>query len=84
MDKKILKLLICPHSGEKLFLMNEDSLEEINHEIKAGKVKSLSGVIEEEGLQQILCNKSKTYFYPVKNGIPLLDKTKAINIRKEK
>ena len=82
MDPKILKLLKCPHSGENLFLMSEDSLQKINDQIRIGKVKNLNEVIVEQELRQVLCNKSETYCYPVMDGIPLLDKTKAITISK--
>jgi uncharacterized protein YbaR (Trm112 family) len=84
MDPKILKLLKCPHSGENLLLMSEDSLEKINDQIRSGKVKNLNEVTIEQELRQALCNKSETYFYPVMDGIPLLDKTKAIIISKQR
>ena len=82
MDPKILKLLKCPHSGENLFLINEDSLQKMNDQIRTGKVKNLNEVLIEQELLQVLCNKSETYFYPIVDGIPLLDKTKAITISK--
>ena len=82
MDPKILKLLKCPHSGENLFLISEDSLQKMNDQIRTGKVKNLNEVLIEQELLQVLCNKSETYFYPIVDGIPLLDKTKAITISK--
>ena len=79
---KNIKTIKMSSFWRNLFLISEDSLQKMNDQIRTGKVKNLNEVLIEQELLQVLCNKSETYFYPIVDGIPLLDKTKAITISK--
>ena len=83
MNKEILLLLKCPESGETLSLMSEDALKNINDKINNGDIKTLTGLLVDEEVKEALMNKSETYFYPIIDGIPMLDRAQAVSLKNQ-
>lgn len=80
-DEKLLLLIQCPLSGQKLRLLPPDSVDRINAAIAAGQVRDQSDQRVEETLDQALANEKNEYLYPVRGGIPTLIADQAIGIQ---
>lgn len=80
-DEKLLLLIQCPLSGQKLRLLPPDSVARINAAIAAGQVRDQSDQRVEESLDQALANESNEYLYPVRGGIPTLVHDQAISMQ---
>ncbi len=80
LNPKLLKLLICPETGQPLLLADEYLLSELNLEIEQGKVCNLAGVKLNRPLEGGLVREDRQILYPILDGIPALLNDEAIKL----
>ncbi|MEK6270991.1 MAG: hypothetical protein N2B57_09565 [Planctomycetales bacterium] len=82
LDPELLKLLICPETGQSLILANDQLLSELNSDIQGGKVRNLAGVTLTQSLDGALIREDRQVLYPILDGIPALLSDEAIKLEK--
>jgi uncharacterized protein len=80
LNPELLKLLICPETGQPLILANEDLLSALNLEIEQGKVCNLAGIELNQPLEEGLVREDRQILYPILDGIPALLNDEAIKL----
>jgi uncharacterized protein YbaR (Trm112 family) len=80
LNPELLKLLICPETGQPLLLADEYLLSELNLEIEQGKVCNLAGVKLNRPLEGGLVREDRQILYPILDGIPALLNDEAIKL----
>ena len=81
MDPNLLNIICCPVTREKLSIVTSKQLELINSEIAKSTLKKLDGSIAEKPKSKALINATKTLLYPIKEDIPILLESEAIEIK---
>jgi len=67
----LVSMLVCPvEKGQKLALVTEDRLKELNRRIAAGGLKNRGGNVVEEPLEEGLLREDGKVIYAVRKGIP--------------
>ncbi|MDG2408566.1 MAG: hypothetical protein P8M53_06125 [Pirellulales bacterium] len=82
LDPELLKLLICPETGQSLILANDQLLSELNSDIQGGQVRNLAGVTLTQSLDGALIREDNQVLYPISDGIPALLSDEAIKLEK--
>lgn len=73
LDKELLDILACPETKKSLTLADENLVERINQQIKAGEVVTKMKIKVEEPIEAALLREGdNAYAYPVRNSIPVL------------
>ncbi|MDE0939815.1 MAG: hypothetical protein OSA43_07655 [Pirellulales bacterium] len=80
LNPELLKLLICPETGQSLILADEDLLSALNLEIEQGKVCNLAGIKLNQPLKEGLIREDRQILYPILDGIPALLNDEAIKL----
>ncbi|MGO8747744.1 MAG: hypothetical protein ACLQNE_17365 [Thermoguttaceae bacterium] len=72
LDPNLLKLLLCPESRTPLAEVDDATLAQLNHAIRAGTLKNKVGRKLESALDGGLIRKDGAVVYPILDGIPVL------------
>ena len=81
MDPNLLNIICCPVTRGKLSTATPEQLALINAEIANSTLKKLDGSIAEKPQSKALINATKTLLYPVKEDIPILLESEAVNVK---
>lgn len=79
-DPKLLAMLRCPIEGSELQTADPTLLRRVQHAIEQGMARDRLEQKVSEGVEGGLVNRSETWFYPVRNGIPTLVADEAIRL----
>lgn len=77
-DYKLLDILCCPETREKLKIADEALLSRLNQAVAAGSLKNAAGEKISETLTEALVNEEGSRAYIVREGIPVLLTDEAI------
>lgn len=77
-DSKLLDILCCPETREKLSMADDALLGLLNGAVSAGTLKNAAGEKISEPLAEVLVNAGGTRAYIVRDGIPVLLADEAI------
>ena len=80
LDPDLLKLLICPESGQSLALADEQTIAALNLKIQLGKIENLGGIMLTRPLDGGLIREDRQLLYPILDGIPALLNDEAIKL----
>ena len=80
MNEKILKLICCPSSKKQLKILDEESLNNLNHAISAGLIKNNQGKILKDKIEQALITEDYELAYIVRDDIPVLLENESIKM----
>jgi len=80
MDKRLLSFLRCPVTQKGLSQAKNDTLQDINAAIAAGKLSNRDGRILAEPLSEALITDDGKVLYPVADGIPVLLEDESISM----
>lgn len=80
LDEKLLNLIQCPISGQRLTLAAEERVRDLNEKIAAGSLRDASEQLVEGPLDQGLVTEDGARLYPVRGGIPTLTADAAIEL----
>ncbi len=72
MDKRLLDILRCPHSGQPLHVLDRTGLDALNRAIGAGSARSADGSTLSSTLSEALVTADRATIYRVDDGIPVL------------
>lgn len=84
LDKELLSILVCPESHQKLSLLGDDELAEINERIRSGDVHDRSGNAVSSPLDGGLIREDRQCFYKIIDGIPVLLIDEAVPLNAQK
>ena len=71
-DYKLLDILCCPETRERLAVADNALLDLLNGAVAAGTLKNAAGEKISEPLTEALVNESGSRAYVVRDGIPVL------------
>lgn len=71
-DAKLLEILCCPETYQKVRVVEANELSEINQKIAQGIMKRRSGEIEKNALEAALIREDGQVAYAVRNNIPIM------------
>ncbi len=71
-DKELLDILCCPETKQDLTLLDNKTVEEINKQIRLGKVKNRGGEPVKDPIDAGLLREDKKFFYPIREDIPIM------------
>ncbi len=77
-NNKLLDILICPITKEKLSIAPEQIISLLNSQIAEQKLKNYKGDLIEIKLEKGLVNNTNSYLYPIMSEIPVLLPDEAI------
>jgi len=80
-DKDLVDILRCVENGQSLRLADQQTLDSLNEKIRQGALAERSGGKVDEPLQACLVREDNKLCYPVRNDIPLMILSKAIEMR---
>ncbi len=80
-DERFLEILTCPVTRQKLQRLDEQALEELNRQIRAGGRTTLGGNVMDNPIAEALVTEDQTRIYRVLDGIPILLEEEAIGYR---
>jgi uncharacterized protein YbaR (Trm112 family) len=75
---ELLSILCCPLTRQELKPLDQGTVAALNHRIASGQVKNRSGQPVTEALDEGLITADNQLIYPVRNNIPVLLITEAI------
>ena len=78
METWLLELIQCPITREPLSLADAELLQVLHPLLNESKLLNRQGVTVDEPFEAGLVNASRTWFYPVIQGIPTLVPDEAI------
>ena len=81
MNPKLLNIICCPVTREKLSIATPKQIALINAEIANRTLKKLDGSIAEKPQSKALINATKTLLYPIEEDIPILLENEAIEVK---
>ncbi len=71
-SQELLEIIVCPETHQALKLADEELLNRLNADIKAGKIKNVDGELVSEPLEAGLRREDGKRIYPIRDGIPVL------------
>jgi uncharacterized protein YbaR (Trm112 family) len=75
---ELLTILCCPLTRQELKPLDPATVAALNHRIASGQIKNNSGHPVTEALDEGLITSGNQWIYPVRNNIPVLLITEAI------
>lgn len=72
MDRKLLDILVCPHTRQPLALLDKAALEAVNRAISGGGVRRNDDSVQAEPLREALVTRDRKTVYRIDDGIPVL------------
>lgn len=79
-DEKLLMLIQCPLSGQKLTIAADELIATLNKKINGGSVRDRADQLVQQTLDQGLVTEDGARLYPVRGGIPTLITEHAIEL----
>jgi uncharacterized protein YbaR (Trm112 family) len=79
-DEKLLILIQCPISGQKLTIAADELVATLNEKINGGSVRDRADQLVQQTLDQGLITEDGARLYPVRGGIPTLIADHAIEL----
>lgn len=79
-DEKLLTLVQCPISGQKLAIAAKEVVAALNEKIGSGSIRDRSDQLIQQTLDQGLITEDGARLYPVRGGIPTLIADNAIEL----
>ena len=79
-DEKLLTLVQCPISGQKLAIAAQEVVAALNEKIGSGSIRDRSDQLIQQTLDQGLITEDGARLYPVRGGIPTLIADNAIEL----
>jgi len=79
-DEKLLASLKCPDTGQPLEILDAASIDRLNEEVAAGRLKNLGGSVIGQPLDGGLLARAAGKMFPVFDGIPVLILDEAIHL----
>ena len=77
-DPKLLHILRCPVSKQKLSLASDDELEILNQHISDASLQHIDGSLVSEHLAAALTTENRHTIYKIVNGIPVMLENESI------
>jgi len=77
-DRKLLEILVCPVTKQRVALLSATRLESLNNKIAAGGVKDQAGDQLTETLSAALMTDNGSVIYPVESNIPIMLEDRSI------
>jgi len=71
-DRKLLEILVCPVTKQRVSVLPENRLQSLNNKIAAGEVKDQAGDPVTEALAEALMTDNGSVIYPVESSIPIM------------
>ncbi|MHA7839638.1 MAG: Trm112 family protein [bacterium] len=71
-DPELLELLVCPETRQPVALAPPETLEKVNAEIEAGRLRNRGGDPVEEKIAEGLLREDGRILYIVDDGIPIM------------
>ncbi len=71
-DPKLLHILRCPVTKQKLKAANDEELELLNQMVANNSLQHNDGKIVDEALQAALLTENRQTVYKITNGIPVM------------
>lgn len=71
-DQKLLSILCCPETKQDLEPLSDDVIKTINRRIASGGLKNRGGDEVKDPIDGALLRQDRTYFYPVREDIPIM------------
>jgi uncharacterized protein YbaR (Trm112 family) len=71
-DAKLLEILRCPVTKQRLSLLSPDKLDALNARIAAGEVRHLDGTPVERELPAALITENGNTVYKIEDDIPIM------------
>lgn len=81
MDKKLLDIVCCPLTRLPLEILDGERRERLNNAIRSGAVSNRGGWSVSELLDTALVTRDGRLVYPVRNGIPILLESEAVDLQ---
>ena len=81
MNPWLLEIVQCPRCQEPLIPADQALIESLLVAFREHKLTNQLGILIEDEFESGLVNQSRTYFYPVRGGIPTLIAEEAITIQ---
>ncbi len=80
-DRKLLEILCCPITHQRVEPLTRDRLKALNRHIEAGDVTFADGSQVEKPLREALITENGERIYPVEDGIPVMLEERCISTR---
>ena len=71
-DPELLEILCCPETHQGIALADASLVEELNHQIAAGKLQNRGGQPFVEKIDGGLVRADGKYVYPIRQDIPVM------------
>jgi uncharacterized protein len=71
-DPDLLKILVCPETGEPVAPAGEELLARVNRAISEGEARTRGGESVSGALAEALVRADGKLLYPVRDGIPIM------------
>lgn len=78
-DRKLLEILVCPITKQRVSMLSAVKLETLNKLIEAGEVANHGGEKLEKPLQEALITDNGNTIYPVESSIPVMLEDRSID-----
>lgn len=78
-DRKLLEILVCPITKQRVSMLSPSKLEIINRNIEAGEALNHGGDVITEPLQEALVTENGNTVYPIEDGIPVMLEDQSID-----
>ena len=72
MDRKLLDILACPATRQRLAMLDKAGVEALNRGIAAGGVRRVDDASQAASLREALVTRDHKLVYRVDDGIPVL------------
>jgi len=72
MTPDLLKILCCPETHQRLEIVADATIADINKQIVARTLHARSGKLVDQAIESGLVREDRKYLYPIRNGIPVL------------
>ena len=71
-DSELLEILVCPETHQPVSLAPAETLEKLNAEIEAGRLRNRGGEPVQEKIAEALLRQDGKILYLVDDGIPIM------------
>ena len=78
-DRKLLEILVCPVTKQRVSMLPVAKLEIINRNIEAGEAQNHAGDVITTPLQEALVTENGNTVYPIEEGIPVMLEDQSID-----
>jgi uncharacterized protein YbaR (Trm112 family) len=79
-SSELLNILRCPETHQELHIAKSALIKRLNEKIATGQLCNRVGKTISEPVENGLVRSDRNFFYPIRNGIPILLVDEAISI----